>query len=271
MSDTRDLGRTAWGNVDSTPETAARYLALMMRLLNGIKGRTFELMELKPGMAALDVGCGAGNDAETMMARVGPSGRVVGIDASQELIAQAMARTSALAPALRFQVDDAQALSFPDDSFDAARVDRVLQHLEDPVQAVAEMTRVVKTGGRIAALEPDWNSITLGGADYAVNLAVVRHKVQFDTRNATIGRELHRLLVEAGCRDVTTETGGVIFGTLQLANTVMSLRHNLDGAVARSWITPPQAEAWWSRLEELDRTGRFFASMTGVLAGGTVT
>jgi len=131
-------------------------------------------------------------------------------------------------------------------------VDRVLQHLNDPAQAVREMARVVRPGGRIAAIEPDWQTVTVAGVDNDVTRSVVRYKVDINVTHGTIGRELRRLLVEAGCIDVTAEQGSITFGQLAATDFVLGLRRSLAGAVAERWITARQAAAWWAGLEEQD-------------------
>jgi ubiquinone/menaquinone biosynthesis C-methylase UbiE len=269
--DPRDLTRRQWREVDSSAaDSAARYLDMMMRVLAAQKQQSTELLRLKPGMSVIEIGCGNGRDAEALAKLVGPAGRVVGVDASQELIWQATERTASLGLPLRFQVDDAHALAFPDDSFDAARVDRVLQHLNDPALAVREMARVVKPGGRISAIEPDWQTMTVAGVDNRVTREVVRYKVDLNITHGTVGRELRRLLVEAGCIEVTAEQGSITFGQLAATDFVLGLRRNLAGAVAQRWVAPKQAAEWWSGLEEQDKGGKFFAAMSGIIAGATV-
>jgi ubiquinone/menaquinone biosynthesis C-methylase UbiE len=269
--DPRDLTRTEWRNVDDgIADAAARYLDTMMRVLAAQKQQTLELLRLKPGMSVIEIGCGNGRDAEAVARLVGPGGRVVGIDASQELIAQATERTASLGLPLRFQVDDAHALAFADNSFDAARVDRVLQHLNDPGQAVREMARVVRPGGRMSAIEPDWQTMTVAGVDNEVTRAVVRYKVDINITHGTIGRELRRLMVEAGCIEVTAEQGSITFERLAPTDFVLGLRRNLAGAVSQRWVTGRQAADWWAGLEEQDSGGKFFAAMSGIIAGATV-
>jgi len=261
---------TQWSNVDGGAVDAAHYLDTMMRVLAAQKQRSTDLLRLKPGMSVIEIGCGNGRDAEALAKLVGPTGRVVGIDASQELISQATERTASLGLSLRFQVDDAHALAFADDTFDAARVDRVLQHLNDPALAVREMARVVRPGGRIAAIEPDWHTVTVAGVDNDVTRSVVRYKADINVTHGTIGRELRRLLVEAGCGEVTAEQGSITFGQLAATDFVLGLRRSLAGAVSERWITAKQAAVWWAGLEEQDNGGKFFAAMSGIIAGATV-
>jgi SAM-dependent methyltransferase len=259
-----------WRDADSHADAAERYLAMVMRVLDAQKRQALDLLHLAPGMSAIDVGCGIGLDAEALAERVGPTGRVVGLDASRELIAKASARAASSGLPLSFEVGDAQALAFADDSFDAARIDRVLQHLPEPEKAVREMVRVVRPGGRIAALEPDWDTIAVAGVDVDVTRCVVRHKADLAIAHGTIGRELRRLLVQAGCRDVVAESGAVAFYQLGLADQVLALRRNLDGAREQGWISAEQATDWWTGLEAHDRAGTFFTAMSGVIAGATV-
>src|SRR5262249_31952485 len=175
-----------WSNVDGGAVDAAHYLDTMMRVLAAQKQRSTDLLRLKPGLSVIEIGCGNGRDAEALAKLVGPAGRVVGIDASQELISQATERTASLGLSLRFQVDDAHALAFADDTFDAARVDRVLQHLNDPALAVREMARVVRPGGRIAAIEPDWHTVTGAGVDNDVTRAGARYRAEINGTQRTI-------------------------------------------------------------------------------------
>jgi SAM-dependent methyltransferase len=271
MTDIRGPETSArWRDADSHAEAAARYLTLLTDMLAEHKRNANELLRLEPGGSAIEIGCGLGHDSEALARHVGPTGRIVGIDASQALIARAIERTASLGLPLRFQVDDAQALSFPANSFDGARAERVLQHLEDPAQAVRELVRVVRPGGRIAIIEPDGDTISVGGVEIDVTRALTRHKVDVVIAHGAIGRDLRRLLVEAGCTAVMTETRAITFGDLKTADNVLTLKPNLDGACRRGWISEAQRDKWWAHAEALDRAGAFHASMCGVIADATV-
>jgi len=122
---------------------------------------------LAPGSVAVDVGCGTGALTRRLAHRLGPTGRVVGADINAFLLreASAIARQEELGDTVAFQVGSAEALPFPNDSFDAALACTVLDEL-DADRGLAELARVVRPGGRVAVLVraadiPPWDSLPL--------------------------------------------------------------------------------------------------------------
>jgi len=121
---------------------------------------------LAPGFAAfagigdaplvLDVGCGTGSLVFELADN--PAHRLLaGIDASEIYVAAAQAQQAQVRDArIQLQHGDACAMPYADDSFDAALSQLVLQFVPHPAEAVAEMRRVVRQGGIVAAAV--WNS-----------------------------------------------------------------------------------------------------------------
>ena len=106
---------------------------------------------LKPGHRALDVACGAGQPSATAAERVRPGGRVIATDLSPDMVAVTRRTAQRLGlDNLEVQEMDAQALTFPDESFDAATCRFGLMFCPDPVKAVSEIRRVLKPGARFA-------------------------------------------------------------------------------------------------------------------------
>ena len=116
--------------------------------------RAADRAELRPGDAALDLCCGTGDLALELRKRVGPSGRVVGADFSERMLelAQEKAAERGLAD-VTFEWADALELPYSDASFDAVTVGFGVRNLADVGAGIAEMTRVLKPGGRCVILE----------------------------------------------------------------------------------------------------------------------
>ncbi|SDH97758.1 methyltransferase domain-containing protein [Agrococcus jejuensis] len=104
---------------------------------------------LERGQRILDVGCGPGSITIDLARRVG-DGEVVGIDASAQVVEQARALAEASGVTnVRFEVGDAYAVDAADGSFDVVHAHQVLQHLGEPVAALAEWRRASR--GIVAA------------------------------------------------------------------------------------------------------------------------
>jgi len=117
-------------------------------------GNPFALGPICPGEAVLDLGCGAGFDVFVAAQLVGPAGRVVGIDLSPEMLAMAEAELrEPKFPQIEFQMAQVETLPFPDASFDVALSNGVLNLIPDKPQALREIFRVLRPGGRLQACD----------------------------------------------------------------------------------------------------------------------
>ncbi|MBI4022825.1 methyltransferase domain-containing protein [Candidatus Berkelbacteria bacterium] len=105
--------------------------------------RWLRRLELQPGQTVLDVGCNAGARLEQLRREFQTVG--TGIDLSPASIAAGQRRF----PALSLQTGDAEALPFPDATFDAAISFETFEHVPDPARVLAEMARIVRPGGRL--------------------------------------------------------------------------------------------------------------------------
>ncbi|HTJ75420.1 MAG TPA: methyltransferase domain-containing protein [Acidimicrobiales bacterium] len=114
-----------------------------------------DLVQLRPGQAVLDVGCGTGSLAMAAKSRVGAAGEVCGVDPSPEMIARARRKASRGRAGIRFENGSAEALPFADDAFDVVLSTLMLHHLSDDGRAagVREIGRVLKPGGRFLAVD----------------------------------------------------------------------------------------------------------------------
>jgi demethylmenaquinone methyltransferase/2-methoxy-6-polyprenyl-1,4-benzoquinol methylase len=142
------------GNVRAMFDRIARFYDVMNSVMtaglhHAWRERAADLARLGPGARALDVATGTGDLAVELARRVGPTGEVVGCDFSESMLGRARAK----APQLRWEWANALSLPYADGSFDAATVGFGARNFSDLARGLAEMTRVVRPGGRVVVLE----------------------------------------------------------------------------------------------------------------------
>ncbi|MDQ1517121.1 MAG: hypothetical protein QOE80_2951 [Actinomycetota bacterium] len=167
------------------------------------------LPHLGDGLRLLDVGCGPGTLSVDLARRLGPTGAVVGVDISDPVIAEATAHAEAAhAGNVTFRVGDFRTLDVPAGSFDVVHAHQVLQHLRDPVGALAAMGRLARPGGIVAARDSDYPAFLWTPADPRLDRWRQIYMAVSD-RNGTAGdagRWLLRWALEAGFTDVAYTT-----------------------------------------------------------------
>lgn len=157
-----------------------------------------------PGARVLEAGCGVG--AQTViLARNSPEARFTSVDLWPESVAAAQ---TAVAKAgfnnVTFHVADIFRLPFPEATFDHVFVCFVLEHLGRPLDALAELKRVLKPGGSLTVIEGDHGS-TFFHPHSDLAHRTIQCLVALQARgggNALIGRQLFPLLNRAGLRQV---------------------------------------------------------------------
>src|SRR4051794_40839054 len=136
----------------------------LSQLNDELNGRCLRELPLKPGDRVLDVGSGLGQMARAMARATGAP--VVGVERSPEQLAEArrLAREAGEGALVEFRGGDALALPLADaewGSFDFAHARFVLEHLARPDEAVRQMVRAVKSGGRVALIDDDHETLRL--------------------------------------------------------------------------------------------------------------
>nr|WP_319384706.1 methyltransferase domain-containing protein [uncultured Roseibium sp.] len=246
-------------------------LSLMERLpdFQTYKRTSYEALVLGPDSRVADLACGLGFDLPRLKQLV-PGGSVTGFDLSDSFVKAAQGHVAdvlgAADPSITVRQGDIHALGCDPDLFDAARIDRSLQHIPDPAAAIGEMARIVRPGGIVCASEPDWSSFVIGS-----DLAAISRHAEDAFRNGflnpMIGRELVDLI--GGHLPITHHSvHPVLLKRLSDAEIIFDLTETLQRCVAEEKIPAAEAGTFYADLEERDKNHRFFALLNiHVVAG----
>jgi ubiquinone/menaquinone biosynthesis C-methylase UbiE len=165
---------------------------------------------LLPGDRVLDLGCGSGTHFEWISQIIGPEGSIVGYDPDDENLKLAADRISGKHYAGRVELLNGpiDRLPFSDGEFDAVWCAGTLQYVPEPVDAIREMVRVVRPGGRVAAQDVEMHSMLLGPMPDALLLALKGSLPSGLTGQDGefvdwfVGHKLRGYFLEAGLREV---------------------------------------------------------------------
>lgn len=126
--------------------------------------KTLDYMEFSSGDRILDVGCGTGSLTLLVAGRLQAPGEAVGIDAAPKMIAIARRKATAAGVPARFYPGVAEALDFPDGSFDLVVNSMFTHHIDTGLKkrAFAEMERVLKPGGTLVTADVDRPTSPIG-------------------------------------------------------------------------------------------------------------
>jgi SAM-dependent methyltransferase len=209
------------------------------------------------GERILDVGCGPGFYVRELLDEVGPTGSIVAVDASPDMLALARRRCEGH-DNVTFRAGNATALPVDDNDFDAALCVQVMEYVPDPPTALAGIFRALRPGGRALVWDVDWGTVWWHSADpnrmRRVLSAWDEHLV-----HPSLPRRLGAYLRTAGFVDVAV--AGHSFATVDYDDesfAVMMLGMAADFVPGRAGVTGDEAGAWMAEQRDLAERGEFF-------------
>jgi ubiquinone/menaquinone biosynthesis C-methylase UbiE len=182
-------------------EVAEAYEVSMGRWSRQLAPLFVEFVGVRDGEKLLDAGCGTGSVSATLTST--RASKIVGIDPSNSFIEYA--RTQIADPRVTFELGDAQALPYPDESFDRSMALLIVNFIPDAPKAAKEMRRVTKSGGGVATTMWDGSRANelqncLWDAAIAIDPTAQR---RFEGRRSYGSAEaLSGLLTSAGLTDI---------------------------------------------------------------------
>ncbi|HWX75569.1 MAG TPA: methyltransferase domain-containing protein [Solirubrobacteraceae bacterium] len=220
------------------------------------------------GERILDVGCGPGFFCEELLAEVGEHGWVTGLDASPHMLALAK-RRCAEHENVAFQEADATALPVEAASFDAALCVQVLEYVSDYSQALAELHRAVRPGGRVVVWDTDWATVSWHSADAG---RMQRFLAAWDEHlvHPSLPRTLAPAMRLAGFERVRASVHTFAATTWDPGTFGVSLIGLMvDFAPGRNGLSDTDAQEWAAEQRALGERGEFFFAYTQFCFTGT--
>jgi SAM-dependent methyltransferase len=230
------------------------------------RARTRAALAPRPGERGLDVGCGPGFLACELARAVGEAGRIVAIDSSPQMLDAARARAGRerVNDRIQFARGDAVHLAFPAASFDFVVGVQVYLYVPELEQALADVARVLRPGGRFALVDTDWDSCVWLTGDRDRHRRVMEARIT-DFADAHVPPRVPGLLHALGLR----VTHASVIPLLELSYDPGSFSGEMIGvakrAAIRHGIPPVEAEAWEADLRRRTGNGDYFFSVNRYL------
>jgi ubiquinone/menaquinone biosynthesis C-methylase UbiE len=255
-----------------TPKFSPEFLRQVVELggeeVARYKNLSYKLLQLGPGMQVLDVGCGPGVDLLPLAKKVGKQGQVTGLDNDRELLREGQQALSKYGK-IHLVEGLAEQLPFLDEIFDRTRADRVLQHVPRPKAVLAEMWRVLRPGGRVVLVEPDWKTAAIypgspeGGDDDRTLSAVLAYN-QRQSVHPLIGRQLRSLFWEDGVsswEDLHIQSLALSHTSWPVTDALLTITQLALGLSQESPALASEITAWLKAIERAADWGEFMASI----------
>ena len=225
------------------PDELAAYSAVLL-----------DRVGLRPGHSVIDLGCGPRGIFDLLAERVLPRGRVVGLDADPAHAAMAAEFAAGRGLAgVEIVTADAQRTGLPSSSFDLVHARTLLVNIPDPAQVVAEMVRLARPGGWVAAMEADTEHTVCYPLHPAVTRASDIFELVFRRHGADphLGRRVPELFRQAGLADVEVEARVQLYPPGHSRRTILvDLVRSMRPSVLEMGL------AGEAELEELDAAAR---------------
>src|SRR5215212_3335014 len=276
-----DMSQPAYGRFDAwqgiatvdierARELCAR-LELRARAEDEVAARAayLDLIQVAPGDRVLDVGCGSGVVTRAVARRVASNGMAVGLDPSPAMltVARELAEHEDVGDLVDLRAGDARSLPFGDAEFDVVLAVTSLSHIPAGEQAIPDLVRVARSGGRVGVFDRDTDSFIIAHPDRDTTRRIVNAFSDQQSMDGWLARRLPGRLAEVGLQDVRVRAFTPIERDASGFLAGVALRA-AETALRAGAITENERQRWVDALQEEQAAGRFIAGLTQLFVWG---
>ncbi len=266
MKNTNEYLASGFADVDDAKEQRVYIDCLnyidTIPYFNEVKTKTYELLKLEEAKAVLEVGCGLGFDVYRMAEKVPRNSMITGIDRSAFMIEKAQSsQMFEHRKNVEFKVADGRTLPYEPHSFDRCRIDRTLQHIENPQEVVNEVYRVLESDGIFVVYDNDWSSFSLSLTDKRLSRIIEDYWCDAFV-NGRIGCHLKAYFSAAGFKDITLYPTTLLLDDFEVADKIYDIKKTVDNALLDGLLTPLEAENILKEFYAQSEVGGFQCALT---------
>ncbi|WP_342076709.1 methyltransferase domain-containing protein [Yoonia sp. SS1-5] len=223
--------------------------------------KAFDALHLSKGDTVIDIGCGNGLLTEEIARAVDPTGRVIGIDPSEDMRSPASARCAAF-PTVDIKGGFADELPLQDGEADKAVAVQVLEYLSDIPSAIREVHRVLRANGRFVAVDTGCKTLDWFSEDED-RMRRVQKAWDHHYKEPRVAALWPRFVRDAGFVAVEVEPFTFCDTTLRPDGIAFMLLHLMSRYAAENGhLSASETKQWFDEQISLAQQGRFFFSLT---------
>ncbi len=268
-----ETGRTSSYRIETLDATAElNRLEAQVRLVAQMELPALRNAGLATDAHFLDLGCGPGYFSELAAGELVPEGRVTGVDVDGALLEPARRRATERGSAIEYVLASGVDIPLPDDAVDFAYARFLFQHLDRPMDVLAEMRRVVRPGGVVMVMDTDDAGLLVHPEPpgWAALLEAAARSQADRGGDRGVGRRLRGMLVDAGLDDVRASARILTTDHVPPAAFVHVTTAFKTEGLDPAYIDPEAAADTLAALREAADRPDFFGHALGYGAWGVV-